>query len=326
MFSQTDHTALPEFGVGHAQDAESATGVTVFVAPEGAVCGVDVRGGGPATRETDLLKPEKMIQAVHAVTISGGSAFGLESSSGVMECLVKNGIGFEIGGLRVPIVPAACLFDLLVGKDVWPDKQMGSLACSSALNSLGTVPGSGNVGAGCGATVGKMGLPEQAMKAGFGFYGLRLGDLVVVANVAVNAIGNIKADDGSWLAGPLTEDGAILDPLAAFGLAERKQQEAASSTVTTNTTLGVILTNSKMTKAQATQVASMAHDGYARAIYPVHTSNDGDTIFCLASGKVEAEPDIVGIMSANAMEQAIRNATLSATSAYGLLSVSDVLR
>lgn len=331
MFQPADLSNLPEFGVGHAQDAEAATGCTAFVAPEGAACAVDVRGGGPATRETDLLRPENMIQDVHAVVLSGGSAFGLESACGVMEALASRGIGFKLGDACVPIVPAACLFDLLVGKNTWPDKAMGAAACEEALSNRGVAYlACGNVGAGTGATVGKMGLPTQAMKSGFGWAGLALGDIVVVACVAVNACGNIASEDGTWIAG--TFDGnEVIDPYAAAMAAQAQMQATAEAEAgsrnapVSNTTLGVVLTNADLSKAQATKVAQIAQDGYARAIRPVHTLNDGDTVFVMASRKVEADPNIVGIMAAEAMEQAIRKAVLSAGSAYGLPAAKDVL-
>ncbi len=332
MFNKADLSDLPEFGVGHAQDVEAATGCTVFIAPEGAACAVDVRGGGPATRETDLLKPENMIQDVHAVVLSGGSAFGLESACGVMEELAGRDIGFKIANACVPIVPAACLFDLLIGKNTWPHKEMGKAACIEAFDSQGN--GSlacGNVGAGCGATVGKMGLPSQAMKSGFGWFGMKMGDVVVLSCVAVNAAGSIKGEDGSWIAGPVAEDGHILDPYAAFAQAMdvasvsgASASDAPTDTPVKNTTLGVVLTNADLSKAQATKVAQIAQDGYARAIEPVHTLGDGDTIFVMASRKVEADTNVVGILAAKTMEQAVRVAVMSADSAYGLKAAKDL--
>lgn len=320
---------LPEFGIGHATNAEAMTGCTCFVArgdaKDGVTCGVDVRGGGPATRETDLLRPENMVQAVNAVMIGGGSAFGLEASCGAMEVLAEQGIGFAVGPARVPIVPAACLFDLLIGKPVWPDKHLGAQACKAALNfnAHHGEPEEGSIGAGAGATVGKMGLPEQAMKSGFGWSGARLGELVVVSCVAVNALGNIVDADGSWLAGTRAQDGSVMNPFeaaaAAAAMAASKAQaertQAASPATggktqgpCENTTLGVVLTNATLTKAQATKVAQQTHDAYARAIRPVHTSNDGDTVFVMASGRTEALGDLVGMLACETMEEAIRSA------------------
>lgn len=337
--------ALASFGVGHAHDEAAGTGCTVVVAPHGAICGVDVRGGGPATRETDLLKPENMVESVHAVVLSGGSAFGLEASCGVMDVLSEKGIGFRLADACIPIVTGACLFDVLVGKNAHPDKAMGAKAARSALESFaaakdgtagfGSSLEQGNVGAGCGATVGKMGRPEQAMKSGFGCSCLRQGDVVVAALVAVNALGNVCDCAGSWLAG-CQVNGRILDPLEVFfaagssdGQADALGAEAEKVSVegvgvTQNTTIGVVLTNAKLTKAQATKVSSTTHDAYARAIKPVHTSNDGDTIFTFASGEVESSTDAVAIVATEAMQQAIENAVLHAKGAYGLSAACDL--
>lgn len=316
---------LPAFRVGHAQDDAAATGCTVIVAPAGAACGVAVRGGGPATRETDLLKPENMIEAVHAVVLSGGSAFGLEASCGVMDALAERGIGFTLGEACVPIVTGACLFDLLVGEPRHPDKAMGRAAAEAALADGydGAALPQGNVGAGAGATVGKLGAPQAAMKSGLGWSALRAGEVVVAALVAVNALGHVRAADGSWLAGTRGADGRVMDPLEAFAQAAAAQAAAAGAPVT-NTTIGAVLTNARLTKAQATKVASVAHDAYARAIKPVHTMNDGDTVFAFASGEAEAPVDVVGVMATEAMEQAIRNAVTAARGACGLPAACDL--
>lgn len=328
LFAAADFSDLPEFGVGHYTNLEAMTGCTCFVArgecAQGATCGVDVRGGGPATRETDLLRPENMVQKVNAVMLSGGSAFGLESAEGAMCVLADEGIGFSVGPVNVPIIPAACLFDLLIGEPVWPTAENGASACKSALSMAGGQLEMGVVGAGTGAKVGQMGMPDQASKSGFGWSGARFGNLVVISCVAVNAAGNIVAKDGSWLAGVHDSDGKILDPIEAAMSAAQKMRETrmdAESSMeghTTNTTLGVVLTNAPLTKAQATKVSQQAQDGYARAIKPVHTLNDGDTIFTMASGTMEAPeefgpllPDLVGIMAADTMEDAIRLAVES---------------
>lgn len=326
---------LSAFRIGHAQNQEAATGCTVIVAPQGATCGVDVRGGGPATRETDLLRPENMIEAVHAIVLSGGSAFGLEASCGVMEALAERGIGFRLGTACVPIVVGASLFDLLIGKPVHPDKEMGRAATLAALEGEGSAASlQGNVGAGCGATVGKMLAPQQAMKSGLGISCVKAGDLIVGALVAVNAIGCVRDEQG-WIAGCLDGQGGVLDPLAAMmqaaqaaAQAQAAQCPSASDSEAaapcTNTTLGVVLTNAKLTKAQATKVSSTTHDAYARAIKPVHTSNDGDAIFTFASGEVEATPDTVAILATEVMQQAIVSAVKNAESAYGLVAAKDL--
>lgn len=321
-FAPATLSDLLAFGVAHATNAEAGTGCTVCAAPHGAVCGVDVRGGAPATRETDLLRPENTVDQVHAVVISGGSAYGLEAASGAMRALAEEGHGFELAGMRVPIVPEACLFDLPVGKPVAPNAPMGAEATRSALARVGTTYdlAQGNVGAGTGASVGKFMGPENAMKGGFGWSGKKLGELAVIALVAVNALGNVRDADGEWMAGAHVGD-RIVSIEEAFGGQVRGTAEEAPCE---NTTLGIILTNANMTKAQAQKVASSTHDAYARAIWPVHTTNDGDTIFALASGQVEALVDTVGALANAAMQQAIVNAVLCAESAYGLTAAADL--
>ena len=317
---------LPAFRIGCAQDERLATGCTAIVAPTGAVCGVDVRGGGPATRETDLLKPENMVQQVHAVVLAGGSAFGLEASCGVMDALAQRGIGFEICGAHVPIVVGACLFDLPFGESpadgavAHPDKAMGTAATEAALSGA-TAQLRGNVGAGCGATVGKLLGERAAMKSGQGVAVLRAGDLVVGAIVAVNALGNVRDPQGGWLAGCRDESGSIVDPLDALA---QLATTSASSGVCENTTIAAVMTNAALTKAQATKTASTAHDAYARAIKPVHTLNDGDTVFCLASGEVAANPDLVSIMATEVLELAVYDAVRSAGAACGLPAANDL--
>lgn len=329
MFPIASLSDLPAFCIGHAHDSDAGTGCTVVIAPNGATCGVDVRGGGPATRETDLLKPENMIEAVHAVVLSGGSAFGLEASCGVMDALAERNIGFPLGDARVPIVVGACLFDLLVGKPIHPDKAMGRLACERALARHELTQG--NVGAGCGATVGKLAQPEKAMKSGFGWSCVRIGKMVVGALVAVNALGCVRDEQGTWIAGVRDDEGKVMDPLSVIALgfdataeAARKADLAANGPCT-NTTIGVVLTNARLSKAQATKVSSTTHDAYARVIKPVHTSNDGDTIFTFASGEIEAQTDLVAIAATEAMQQAILSAVQHAESAFGLPAASDLI-
>lgn len=315
---------IPAFRCAHAQDEAAGTGCTAIIAPEGAACGVDVRGGGPATRETDLLKPENMVQQVHSVVLSGGSAFGLEASCGVMEALSERGIGFALAGAHVPIVTGACLFDLLVGENAHPDKAMGRAAAEAALaDGGGHELAEGNVGAGTGASVGKMLGGEGAMKTGFGMAGLRWGDLVCVALVAVNALGHVIGADGRQLAGTRDGKGGIADPLETFERAMAADESGSGEAPVANTTIGCVLTNARLTKAQATKTASCVHDAYARAIKPVHTLNDGDTIFALASCQIEANPDAVSILATEAMQRAVERAASQAESAYGLPSAKD---
>ena len=323
---------LPAFLCAHAEDARAGTGCTVFIAPDGATCGVDVRGGGPATRETDLLKPENMIQAVHGVVLSGGSAFGLAAATGVMDELAARGIGFPVESARVPIVVGACLFDLLVGQNAHPDAAMGRAAARAAFEREAAEPlAEGNVGAGCGASVGKLLGGERAMKAGLGICGLRLGELTACAVVAVNALGNVRSADGAWIAGCRDGEGRVMDPLEAFGVlaqqaaAHAEQEADPAAGPCANTTIGVVLTNARLTKAQASKTASTVHDAYARAIKPVHTLNDGDTVFAFASGEVEALPDAVSVLACEAMQGAIVNAVRQAEGACGLPAARDLI-
>lgn len=336
MFDVASLSDVPAFRCGHAQNASGGTGCTVIVAPEGATCGVDVRGGGPATRETDLLRPENMIEAVHAVVLAGGSAFGLAASTGVMDELASRGIGFPVGTAHVPIVVGACLFDLLVGQNVFPDGAMGREATKAALDGNPRTPlAEGNVGAGTGASVGKLLGGEHAMKSGFGIHGLRMGSLTAVAIVAVNALGCVRGENGSWIAGCLGDDGLVMDPLASFSLMAAQASEGTDPALSesgtqakagpcANTTIGVVLTNAALTKAQATKVSSTVHDAYARAIKPVHTSNDGDTVFTFSSGEVAASADAVAVLATEAMQVAIERAALKATAAYGLPAALDI--
>lgn len=321
LFEPASLADLPDFKFGHAQDVQAGTGCTVFIAPEGACCGVDVSGGGPATRETDLLRSENMIESIHAVVLSGGSAFGLEASSGVMDALAKRSIGFQLGESCVPIVCGACLFDLSLGEPLHPDKEMGACAVESAFSQ--DVFSEGNAGAGTGASVGKLLGFESAMKSGFGFTVIKRGELVVGSFVAVNAVGNVMNPQGGWLAGCRNSQGTIVDPLEAISqimsFEDMGEKDSTKDVhAPTNTTLSAIVTNAKLTKAQANKVSAMANDAYARAIKPVHTSQDGDAIFTLASGKVHAVPDLVGIMATEALESAIYRSIKNAQSAYGL--------
>lgn len=327
LFQPATLADLPAFKCGNAQNEDAATGCTVIVAEAGATCSVAVRGGGPATRETDLLKPENMVEAVHAVVLSGGSAFGLAASTGVMEELAARKVGFELLGAYIPIVTGACLFDLVFGENAHPDAAMGAAATRAALSGEPFLEG--NVGAGCGATVGKMLAPEQAMKTGLGVYGLRSGDVVAVAIVAVNALGTVVDDAGTPLAGHRREDGSVMDPLEPVALLAKQTAGAteaeAGTTPCTNTTISCVLTNAKLTKAQAQKVSSIAHDGYARAIQPVHTANDGDTVFTFASNEVEASFDIVAILATEAMQGAIQRAATEAQGSHELPTYSDLL-
>ena len=309
------------FQIGHATDAENATGCTVIIATKGATAGVDVRGGGPATRETDLLDPKNMVQKIHAVTLSGGSAFGLEASCGVMQYLQEQNIGFEMAGLHIPIVCQASLFDLALGNPMaYPDKAMGYAAAKAANKCEGTVA-EGNIGAGTGASVGKLMGPQFAMKTGLGTYGLQIGPLQVGAIVAVNACGDVfEPDSAEPLATILRNNQRIFTEEAVLTMAEQIMVNQCGQ----NTTIGCIITNANLNKAQMNKIASMTHNAYARTIRPVHTSNDGDTVFAMTTNEVPADQDMVGILAVKAMEQAIARAATQAKGAYGLKSYQDL--
>ena len=318
IFREISIEEIEGFRIGNAQDAEGGSGCTVIICEKGAVGGVDVRGGGPASRETDLLDPQKACQEVYGVLLSGGSAFGLDAAGGVMRYLEEREIGFDVGIGHVPIVPAACLFDLTVGDSrCRPDAKMGYAACVDSENNR---PKSGNFGAGTGATVGKFMEMERAMKSGLGTYALQIGDLKVGAVVAVNSLGDIyDVDTGEQIAGMLTEDGKKLDNTRFHMWKDIGRQKDVFSG---NTTIGCVVTNGKLTKDQCAKLASMCHDGYASAIKPVHSSADGDTIFFLSGGEVEVNADALGDLSAYVMAEAIKDGVMSAASAYGFKAVS----
>jgi len=312
--------------VGHFTDSRRPTGCTVILCEEGAVGGVDVRGAAPGTRETDLLDPVNTVQQVHAVVLSGGSAFGLDTATGVMRYLEEHGIGFDMRVARVPIAPAAILFDLGVGDPkIRPDAEAGYKACKAATTER---VAEGNVGAGAGATVGKLFGMDRAMKGGLGAASIRLGDgkssLTVGAIVAVNAVGDVSdPSTGKVIAGARTKDGkAMLGSMNAILRGEPLPPLLGGSA----TTIGVVATDVKLDKAQATKVAQMAHDGLARVINPVHTPADGDTIFALATGKSSRQANValIGALAAEAMAQAVVRAVKAAKGITGLPSASDL--
>lgn len=290
--------------VGHAQNPEGKTGVTVILAKEGAVCGVDVRGAAPGTRETDLLNPINSMEKVHAVVLSGGSAFGLASADGVMQYLEKNHIGFDVGVTTVPIVPAAVLFDLGVGDPFCrPDKEMGIMACENAND---TTLLEGSVGAGCGATVGKLNGAEGVSEGGIGSHAITNEGICMSAMIAVNSFGDVWKN-GEIIAGTKDSQNQFIDTEQTL-LDTATDVFFENSYHGKNTTIGVLATNVKLTKAQATKIASMAHDGLARTIRPVHTTMDGDTLFCLSTGEVVLDPmplDLLGTMAVRCVEEAV---------------------
>ena len=307
-------TEIEGYSFGNAEYEEAATGCTVILTGEGAVCAVDVRGGAPAAREHPLLNPLADNSCVNAVVLSGGSAFGLDASRGVMKYLEERDTGFPTAYGVVPIVCSSCLFDLgLVRSDIRPDAKLGYQACLNAENP--SLFKGGSYGAGCGATVGKFLGPEHSMKSGLGIYAVQLGSLKVGAIVAVNAAGDIYDENtGKVLAGVVErETGEFLHAEECLYAASEKRD-----LFNQNTTIGAIITNGKFTKTELTKIAGMAHNGYARAIRPVHTMFDGDSIYALGNGKVSADLNTAGTLAADVMAEAIRRAAVVHGRDYGL--------
>jgi L-aminopeptidase/D-esterase-like protein len=320
-------TAVAGIKVGQHTLSERPTGCTVILTEGGATAGVDVRGGAPGTRETDLLDPSNSVEKVHGIVLSGGSAFGLDTASGVMRYLEEKGIGYDMRVAKVPIVPGAILFDLAFGgkPTVRPTAECGYLAAKAATD--GPVA-EGNVGAGAGATLGKMGGPSRMMKAGIGSAALTLpGGVTVAALVAVNAVGDvIDPATGQVVAGVRTEDGKSLADVRRLIRSGELVARLRTPSAAENTTIGVVATNAVLTKAQARKVAQMAHAGFARAISPAHTPGDGDTIFALATGtqKGEANVSLIGALAAEAMADAIVRAARQAASSEGVPAARDL--
>lgn len=318
----TDSVTVPGIRVGHAQDDAALTGCTVVLAPEGATGAVDVRGGAPGTRETDLLDPTATVQQIHAITLCGGSAFGLAAANGVVKWLYEQRIGYETGVARVPIVPAAVIFDLALGRaDRWPDAAMGYAACAAATATFQE----GNVGAGCGATCGKLLGMEHAIKSGVGVASETLADGTVVAALVVcNALGDIWRD-GSLLAGARDRQRGgyadatrlLRDPQFAAGRVPRAGE---------NTTLAVVMTSARLNKADARKLAQMAQNGLARAIRPVHTPLDGDAVFVMATNRRPAPSLLVlGSVAADVVAGAVVRSVTEATVAGGLPAQRDIV-
>jgi L-aminopeptidase/D-esterase-like protein len=312
-------TAIPGLRVGHWTDRRAATGCTVVLCQEGAVAAVDVRGGAPGTRETDLLRPGNLVERIHAVLLSGGSAFGLDAAAGVMRYLEEQGVGFATPGGLVPIVVEAVLYDLSVGRsDVRPDAAAGYAACGVAK---GGRVSQGSVGAGSGATVGKALGMERAVKGGIGTASERADDVIVGALVAVNCLGEVvDPDSGRILAGPRDEKGGFLSTL---DILRRRSSGLAGGF--TNSTIGVVATNARLNREQAYRLAVMAHDGLSRAVRPAHTPVDGDVFFSLATGATEGpvDPIILGALAARAVERAIVQAVTEARGLAGVPSLAE---
>jgi L-aminopeptidase/D-esterase-like protein len=315
-------TAVNGLKVGHHTLDARPTGCTVILAEGGAVAGVDVRGSAPGTRETDLLNPVNLVQQVHAIVLSGGSAFGLAAADGVIKYLEEKRIGFPFGGGVVPIVPEAVLFDLSVGDGrIRPGADCGYAAARAATTDAVV---EGNVGAGAGATVGKLLRSDRGMKGGLGSAAITLTNGVVVAAlVAVNAAGNVMDPaDGRFIAGGRSDDGHRIADLRALLRANARPERQPLE----NTTIGVVATNAPLTKVQATKLAQMAHDGYARAIYPSHLTMDGDTIFALSTGTRADAVDFnqLGALAADVMAEAIVRAVRAATGVSGYPAARDL--
>jgi len=316
-------TDVPAIKVGHAQDLEAATGCTVVLCEKGATTAVDTRGGAPGTRETDCLRPENLVTEAHAVFLTGGSAYGLRCAGGIMRYLEERDVGFDLGAARVPIVPGAVLQDLTFGSPrVRPDVEMGYAACRQASKDNAE---QGNVGAGTGCTIGRMsGRLCGDCKGGLGTASVQVGKLIVGAIVAVNCNGDVvDPESGEILVGSLTEDKiGFVDAMKVL----RGEAGQYRSVFGSNTTIGVVAANAALDKALATRVAMMAHDGYARTIRPVHTLGDGDAVFCMATGEVEADASQVGALAAWVMARAVVKAVKAAETLHGIPAYKDLKR
>lgn len=309
-------TAIDGIKVGVVSNPEAVTGVTVVLVEDGASAAVEVRGSAPGTRETDLLQPGQLVEEVQAIVLAGGSAFGLDAASGVVKYLEEKGCGFPVGPIAVPIVPAAVLFDLFIGNgSIRPDAAMGYQACLAASDS--PVP-EGSVGAGTGATAGKIRGMSNAIKTGQGSAVLHKEGLIVAVLVVVNAFGDIFDRKGNLLAGPRNPETGLMEKTIDLLLG------SGDGGFPGNTTLGVVATNAAFDCTALTRVCRMAHDGLARSILPVHTMWDGDTIFALSKGNMKADINLVSLMAAEAMVEAVERAALTADSLGGIPAVKDL--
>ena len=311
------------FKIGQTENAEAATGCTVVICEDGMHAGIDIRGAGPASREVTLMDPLTAAQVLHAVVLGGGSAFGLGAADGVMKCLEERGIGFDVGVTKVPLVAQSDIFDLTVGDTFTrPDREMGYKAATLALDEQNYQDG--NYGAGCGATVGKTAGMETCMKSGIGSYAIQVGELKLGAIVVVNALGDVfDSETGKEIAGLLNEEKtgfrSSLDMFTSTieSVDNRYAAFKDDADMPGNTTLAVVMTNAAFTKPQLCKIAGMAHDGYARSIKPIHTTADGDSIYAVSAGDVDADQDVVGSLAAEVVSKAITRAIEHAESAYG---------
>lgn len=317
------HT-IPGFSFGQVEDRAGGTGCTVILCPQGAVTGVDVRGGSPGTRDTDALDPVCNREVVHAVVLTGGSAFGLDAAGGVMRKLEEEGIGRDVMVTVVPNVCAAVLFDLKCGAiDARPDVDMGYAACQEAL--LGKPFQEGNFGAGTGCTIGKIRGPQYAMKGGIGACAFRQGELMVGAVVACNAMGDV-VENGAILAGARNDDDTGFAGTEDWLLqhSQRQRDIFSGKLVGENTVIGCVVTNAALTKAQAAKLAAVAQNGIARAVRPANATFDGDSLFAMCRGTVQVDPDAVGILAARAVEEAIRRGVRAAEGLHGRPALRDL--
>lgn len=307
--------------IGQTENSEAATGCTVLIAPRGMRAGLDVRGGGPASRESQLLNPLMAAQSIHAIVLAGGSAYGLGAANGVMQYLEQNGIGYDTGYALVPQVAQSDIYDLSVGDaSVRPDAAMGYNAARLAMEAPNYRDG--NYGAGCGATVGKLAGMDCCMKAGIGSYAVQIGELRIGAIVVVNALGDVYDwKTGRQIAGMLDGEKSGLRSTSEY---MRQSYAVVDNKFTGNTTICAVITNAHFEKAQLCKIAGMAHDGYARSINPVHTSADGDSIYAASIGEVAADLDLVGAVSAEVVSEAIIRAVENAEGAYGFPALKDL--
>lgn len=307
--------------IGQTENPRAATGCTVFIAPKGMCAGLDVRGGGPASRESQLLNPLMAAQSIHAIVLAGGSAYGLGAANGVMRYLEQNGIGYDTRYALVPLVVQSDIYDLSVGDaSIRPDADMGYEAARRAMEDPNYKDG--NYGAGCGATVGKYAGMDYCMKSGIGSYAIQIGELKIGAVVVLNALGDVYDwKTGRQIAGMLNEEKDGLRSTAEY---MRQSYAVVDNKFTGNTTICVVFTNARFEKAQLCKIAGMAHDGYARSINPVHTSADGDSIYAVSIGDIAADQDMVGAMAAEVVSEAIIRAVENAEGAYGFPALRDM--
>ena len=307
--------------IGQTENREAGTGCTVFVCPEGMRVGLDVRGGGPASRESQLLDPLTSPKLIQGIVLAGGSAFGLSAAGGVQRYLEEHDIGYDVGVTKVPLVVQSGLFDLTVGDAfVRPDPEMGYAAAKQAMEDPNYRDG--NYGAGCGCTVGKIAGMNSCMKTGIGSFAVQLGELKIGAVVALNALGDVY----DWKKGRQIA-GLLADDKRSFRSSPQVIAESIrviKNRFTDNTTLAVILTNAYFEKTALCKIAGMGHDGYARSIMPVHTSFDGDSIYAVSAGDVIADQEVVGTLAAEVISEAIISAVQNAESAYGFPAAKDL--